>query len=157
MYCKYCGKEVDNDAVICPACGKLTDVGNQVVKAVGTESTVATTQQKAQKGKLAQGTITAFVALIVYVLGKILHAIFYTSININMIAGGVQMSEIVLVIISGIFSIICLGVGITSTALIFSEKTAKIRRIFPLCMMIISVAYFIEFICEAVLTSALTL
>ncbi|WP_019680263.1 zinc-ribbon domain-containing protein [Ruminococcus flavefaciens] len=22
MYCKYCGKEIDNDAIFCPSCGK---------------------------------------------------------------------------------------------------------------------------------------
>ena len=155
MFCKFCGKEFDDDAVICPGCGKLTDKGCQVVKPVSAASASPAVQPKAQKKeKVPRGSVIAFVAFAVYILGETINTTVSTSINRNMLLGVVTINESFIAIMSGILSVICLGVAITSVALVFAERAAAIRRVFPLCMLLISVAYFIEFICLAVSLSA---
>ncbi|MDE6667486.1 MAG: DUF4190 domain-containing protein [Clostridia bacterium] len=56
MFCKYCGKEVNDNALICPNCGVATDNYMQVAKPVGT-------QQKTN-GLAIAGMICVIVGLI---------------------------------------------------------------------------------------------
>lgn len=155
MFCTFCGKELYDDAVICPSCGRLTDKGGQVMKSASAEPAAPSIQPKEKKKeRVPRGTIIAFVALAVYILGEIINTTISTSINRNIIIDGPVISESVIVVMSGIFSVICLGMTITSVALIFAERASAIRRVFPLCMLMVSIVYFIEFVCSAVLLNA---
>ena len=39
MYCKYCGKELSNEAIMCPNCGTPTDLRTNPSKPQGTDGT----------------------------------------------------------------------------------------------------------------------
>ena len=156
MYCKYCGKEVDNDAVICPGCGKLTDKGNQVMKPVS-ESPVSNVQPKVQKKEsLSKGTILALTAFFCYVVGMILNTIVTTANTMEILTSYyAEGSQVGTLVVSGIFSILAIAMGVTSFAVSCIEKDSLYKRIFPLAMMIVGIWYFIDFICAVALYIAM--
>ena len=148
MYCKYCGKEVDNDAVICPGCGKLTDKGNQVVKPVSASS-ASNVQPKAQKKEsLSKGTILALTAFFCYAVGMMLNTIV-TLIGVidKLYVPGSTAGQVGVLIVSGIFFFFSIAFGITSFVISCIEKDSLYKRIFPLVMMIVGIWYLIYFIC----------
>ena len=61
MYCRYCGKQLEDGTVICPGCGRLTDDGQRLVKPVA-QSAAVPVQSAMKKTKLTKSTITALVA-----------------------------------------------------------------------------------------------
>ena len=76
MYCKNCGKELANDAIMCPNCGSPTGVSPQSAKKLPA-------QQSAQSGSIP------FVAFIVSVLALFLApfvcAVFFVCYNVYVI------------------------------------------------------------------------
>lgn len=71
MFCSNCGKEIDNEAIVCPNCGVLTEKGkllngsNQNVEKVGNDGIVSIVLG-------AIGIVGAWIiALLGYVLGGI--------------------------------------------------------------------------------------
>lgn len=148
MYCKYCGKEVDNDAVICPGCGKLTDKGSQVMKPVSALP-VSNVQPKAQKKEsLSKGTILALTAFFCYAVGMMLNTIV-TLIGVidKLNVPGSTAGQVGVLIVSGIFSVLTIAFGIASFVISCIEKDSLYKRIFPLVMMIVGIWYLIYFIC----------
>ena len=148
MYCKYCGKEVDKDAVICPGCGKLTDKGSQVMKPVSALP-VSNVQPKAQKKEsLSKGTILALTAFFCYAVGMMLNTIV-TLIGVidKLNVPGSTAGQVGVLIVSGIFSVLTIAFGITSFVISCIEKDSLYKRIFPLVMMIVGIWYLIYFIC----------
>ena len=148
MYCKYCGKEVDKDAVICPGCGKLTDKGSQVMKPVSALP-VSNVQPKAQKKEsLSKGTILALTAFFCYAVGMMLNTIV-TLIGVidKLNVPGSTAGQVGVLIVSGIFSVLTIAFCITSFVISCIEKDSLYKRIFPLVMMIVGIWYLIYFIC----------
>lgn len=148
MYCKYCGKEVDKDAVICPGCGKLTDKGSQVMKPVSALP-VSNVQPKAQKKEsLSKGTILALTAFFCYAVGMMLNTIV-TLIGVidKLTVPGSTAGQFGVLIVSGIFSVLTIAFGIASFVISCIEKDSLYKRIFPLVMMIVGIWYLIYFIC----------
>lgn len=156
MYCKYCGKEVDKDAVICPGCGKLTDKGSQVMKPVSALP-VSNVQPKAQKKEsLSKSTILAIVAFSCYIFGLFLNTVITTANSIDILGSRypTDIDQTGILIVSGIFSVLTIAMGITSFIISFIEKESAYSRIFPTCMMLIGIYYFVEFICTIALYAA---
>lgn len=152
MYCKYCGKEVDNDAVICPGCGKLTDKGNEAINSVKPKAVNA--GQK--KESISKSTILAIVAFSCYIFGLFLNTVITTANSIDILGSRypTDIDQTGILIVSGIFSVLTIAMGITSFIISFIEKESAYRRIFPTCMMLIGIYYFVEFICTIALYAA---
>ena len=157
MYCRYCGKQVDKDAVICPGCGKLTDVGNQVIRPAAEKVAETAVQSKAQKKEgLSKGTIVALTAFFCYAVGMILNTIVSTSAAMDALTGFyAEASQVGTLVVSGIFSIFTVATGVVSFIVSCIEKDSLYKRIFPLGMMLIGIWYFIDFICAVVLYAAM--
>lgn len=151
MYCRYCGKQLEDGTVICPGCGRLTDDGQKLVKPVAKAEYVPETPKKE---RLSKCTIVALVAFSLYIFGVLLNTIVTTSNTMDAYFGqyftDYEISKAGTLAVSGIFSILTLTMGITAFALSFAERVSASRRIFPFCMMIVGVAYFIEFLCAVI-------
>ena len=152
MFCKYCGNEVDKDAVICPGCGKLTDKGNETIN-IAKPKTVTAEQKKEH---ISKSTILAIVAFSCYIFGLFLNTVITTANSIDILGSRypTDIDQTGILIVSGIFSVLTIAMGITSFIISFIEKESAYRRIFPACMMLIGIYYFVEFICAIALYAA---
>ncbi len=72
MFCKYCGKEIDDRAVVCPNCGRATDNYNNSVN-VNVNNTI---EQKINPGD-ASSFGFAFLSFLFPLLGIILYAVWH--------------------------------------------------------------------------------
>lgn len=150
MYCKFCGKQLEDDAMICTGCGRLTGDGQKLVKPIAQgQSTPAP-----DKERLSKSMIVAIVAFSLYVFGILLNTIVTASSAVDAFLAqyftNYEANLAGVLAISGIFSILTLATGITAFVLSFVERVNVSKRIFPLCMMIVGIAYFIEFLCVVI-------
>ena len=154
MYCKFCGKQLEDDAMICTGCGRLTDDGQKLVKpAAG--GTAVPVQNAAKKIKLTKSTIMALVAFFLFLFGMVLNTIITTSSTMQQLMGesSYMLGQIGLVAVAGIFSILTLIIAVVSLVLSVTERASAYNRIFPICMTAAGLAYIIDFICSAVMLS----
>lgn len=154
MYCKFCGRQLDDGTVICPGCGRLTDDGQKLVKpAAG--GTAVPVQNAAKKIKLTKSTIMALVAFFLFLFGMVLNTIITTSSTMQQLMGesSYMLGQIGLVAVAGIFSILTLIIAVVSLVLSVTERASAYNRIFPICMTAVGLAYIIDFICSAVMLS----
>lgn len=151
MYCRYCGKELSDNAVICSGCGRLTVFAARSM----TEERPLQAEQK--KEKISKSSIAAFMAFFFCIVGTVLSTIVTTSNTVSQLIGNSLTSYVAeqlgVLIVSGIFSILTLIMGVTSLGLSVAERVSAYKRIFPVCTAMLGVAYFIEFICAAVVFS----
>lgn len=154
MYCRYCGKQLEDGTVICPGCGRLTDDGQRLVKPVA-QSAAVPVQSAMKKTKLTKSTITALVAFFLCLFGAVLNTIITTSSTMQQLMGesSYMLGQIGLVAVAGIFSILTLITAVVSLVLSVTERASAYNRIFPICMTAIGLAYIIDFICSAVMLS----
>lgn len=154
MYCRYCGKQLEDGTVICPGCGRLTDDGQRLVKPVA-QSAAAPVQNATKKTKLTKSTITALVAFFLCLFGAVLNTIITTSSTMQQLMGesSYMLGQIGLVAVAGIFSILTLIVAVVSLVFSVTERASAYNRIFPICMTAVGLAYIIDFICSAVMLS----
>ena len=123
MYCKFCGKQLEDDAMICTGCGRLTDDGQKLVKpAAG--GTAVPVQNAAKKIKLTKSTIMALVAFFLFLFGMVLNTIITTSSTMQQLMGesSYMLGQIGLVAVVGIFSILTLIIAVVSLALSVTER-----------------------------------
>lgn len=154
MYCKFCGKQLEDDAMICTGCGRLTGDGQKLVKpAAG--GTAVPVQNAAKKIKLTKSTIMALVAFFLFLFGMVLNTIITTSSTMQQLMGesSYMLGQIGLVAVAGIFSILTLIIAVVSLVLSVTERASAYNRIFPICMTAVGLAYIIDFICSAVMLS----
>lgn len=154
MYCRYCGKQLEDGTVICPGCGRLTDDGQRLVKPVA-QSAAVPVQSATKKTKLTKSTITALVAFFLCLFGAVLNTIITTSSTMQQLMGesSYMLGQIGLVAVAGIFSILTLITAVVSLVLSVTERASAYNRIFPICMTAVGLAYIIDFICSAVMLS----
>ncbi len=154
MYCRYCGKQLEDGTVICPGCGRLTDDGQRLVKPVAQNAAVPV-QSAMKKTKLTKSTITALVAFFLCLFGAVLNTIITTSSTMQQLMGesSYMLGQIGLVAVAGIFSILTLITAVVSLVLSVTERASAYNRIFPICMTAVGLAYIIDFICSAVMLS----
>lgn len=154
MYCRYCGKQLEDGTVICPGCGRLTDDGQRLVKPVA-QSAAVPVQNATKKTKLTKSTITALVAFFLCLFGAVLNTIITTSSTMQQLMGesSYMLGQIGLVAVAGIFSILTLITAVVSLVLSVTERASAYNRIFPICMTAVGLAYIIDFICSAVMLS----
>lgn len=154
MYCRYCGKQLEDGTVICPGCGRLTDDGQRLVKPVA-QSAAVPVQSAMKKTKLTKSTITALVAFFLCLFGAVLNTIITTSSTMQQLMGesSYMLGQIGLVAVAGIFSILTLITAVVSLVLSVTERASAYNRIFPICMTAVGLAYIIDFICSAVMLS----
>ena len=154
MYCRYCGKQLEDGTVICPGCGRLTDDGQRLVKPVA-QSAAVPVQSAMKKTKLTKSTITALVAFFLCLFGAVLNTIITTSSTMQQLMGesSYMLGQIGLVAVAGIFSILTLITAVVSLVLSVTERASANNRIFPICMTAVGLAYIIDFICSAVMLS----
>ena len=154
MYCKFCGKQLEDDAMICTGCGRLTDDGQRLVKPVA-QSAAVPVQSAMKKTKLTKSTITALVAFFLCLFGAVLNTIITTSSTMQQLMGesSYMLGQIGLVAVAGIFSILTLITAVVSLVLSVTERASAYNRIFPICMTAVGLAYIIDFICSAVMLS----
>ena len=154
MYCRYCGKQLEDGTVICPGCGRLTDDGQRLVKPVA-QSVAVPVQSATKKTKLTKSTITALVAFFLCLFGAVLNTIITTSSTMQQLMGesSYMLGQIGLVAVAGIFSILTLITAVVSLVLSVTERASAYNRIFPICMTAVGLAYIIDFICSAVMLS----
>lgn len=154
MYCRYCGKQLEDGTVICPGCGRLTDDGQRLVKPVA-QSAAVPVQSAMKKTKLTKSTITALVAFFLCLFGAVLNTIITTSSTMQQLMGESSyiLGQIGLVAVAGIFSILTLITAVVSLVLSVTERASAYNRIFPICMTAVGLAYIIDFICSAVMLS----
>ena len=154
MYCRYCGKQLEDGTVICPGCGRLTDDGQRLVKPVAQNAAVPV-QSAMKKTKITKSTITALVAFFLCLFGAVLNTIITTSSTMQQLMGesSYMLGQIGLVAVAGIFSILTLITAVVSLVLSVTERASAYNRIFPICMTAVGLAYIIDFICSAVMLS----
>ena len=154
MYCRYCGKQLEDGTVICPGCGRLTNDGQRLVKPVA-QSAAVPVQSAMKKTKLTKSTITALVAFFLCLFGAVLNTIITTSSTMQQLMGesSYMLGQIGLVAVAGIFSILTLITAVVSLVLSVTERASAYNRIFPICMTAVGLAYIIDFICSAVMLS----
>ena len=154
MYCRYCGKQLEDGTVICPGCGRLTDDGQRLVKPVA-QSAAVPVQSAMKKTRLTKSTITALVAFFLCLFGAVLNTIITTSSTMQQLMGesSYMLGQIGLVAVAGIFSILTLITAVVSLVLSVTERASAYNRIFPICMTAVGLAYIIDFICSAVMLS----
>ena len=102
MYCKFCGKQLEDDAMICTGCGRLTDDGQKLVKpAAG--GTAVPVQNAAKKIKLTKSTLMALVAFFLFLFGMVLNTLLTTSSTMHqlMCESSYMLGQIGLVSVEG--------------------------------------------------------
>lgn len=151
MYCRYCGKELPDNAVICSGCGRLTVFAARSM----TEERPLQAEQK--KEKISKSSIAAFMAFFFCIVGTVLGTIVATSNSIRQLVDNSFASYVTeqfgQLVVSGIFSILALITGVISFGLSIAERVSVYKRVFSACTAMLGIAYFIEFVCAAVVFS----
>ena len=162
MYCVHCGKQIKDDALICPGCGMPTVKFNemqQAKKATLAEQIQQEPMEQRQGKKFPLSMSLSFSAFVIMCLGSVLATIVTTALTQQLLNDSyydytyVTPNSIATapVIVAGIFSIIALVIAVSGFAFMFIEKVKKpCRVIFPAGMFVLSLCYFINFICSAV-------
>ena len=153
MFCKYCGKQLEDEALICPGCGRLM---RQSVPAAPVSAPV---QAVKKRTKMSKGTIVALVAFFLFLFGTVLNTIVTTSNTIDQLTGegvGYEIGQIGLLVVAGIFSILTLVAAVISLVISIGERVSASCKIFPVCMTAVGLAYVIDFICAAVMFAVMS-
>ena len=148
MFCKYCGKQLEDEALICPGCGRLMRLS------VPAAPVSVPVQAVKKRTKMSKGTIVALVAFFLFLFGTVLNTIVTTSNTIDQLTGegvGYEIGQIGLLVVAGIFSILTLVAAVISLVISIGERVSASGKIFPVCMTAVGLAYVIDFICAAVM------
>ncbi len=131
MYCRHCGKELSDEAILCPDCGTPT----------GVKPKPAAQNTGAHADPL--GTIALFLAIFSFVTGIIFGAFFYT-----------YAASVILLYIIGTSSVlpglaaVCLGI-----AVLYRRGEEKERLFAIISIVLAGVALFFLFIAGCVIAS----
>ena len=111
MFCKYCGKEINDDANICPYCSKITDNGYERLSG---RSTSRQNVQKSYEVEEPKTAIGVLLGLFLGLIGLVIGLLLYPSNTIRretFIKGwvGAFVAEIVFAIIIYVAAIGCVA------------------------------------------------
>lgn len=133
MYCRHCGKELSDEAPICPACGTPTGVKFKIPETAA--------EKIGQPSPL--GAIALFLAIFSFVTGIVFGAFFYAF-----------AASVVLLYIIGAASILpalaSVGLGI---AVLYRGGTNRERVFAVISIVLAGIALFFLFIAECIIAS----
>ena len=104
-YCQYCGKKIDEDAVVCPKCGE-----SLIGEDIGREEVQIQEQVDEAKHRANMYTISAIVL-----------------VSMGMMGGSVLLVSPSLLGLFGIV-LVCLGIGCTASAERYEHKARNLKK-----------------------------
>ena len=132
MYCKHCGKQLSDEAILCPDCGTPTGVKPR-----------ARVAQRAGEQADPLGTIALFLSIFSFVTGIVFGAFFYT-----------YAASVILLYILGASTIlpalaaVCLGI-----AVLYREEKERDRLFAIVSIVLAGVVLFFLFIAGCIIAS----
>ncbi|MDE5618862.1 MAG: hypothetical protein K2I79_05190 [Clostridia bacterium] len=129
MYCKNCGKEMPNDAVMCVGCGKLIDGAEAIIKASAIEQNVRLRGGKIEQ-KATKAWIFSMVAFILYFSVQLLATVIPLTLA-KVILYGLFMAPILVMAILGMVASV-------------KEYKKTEQRTFMFIMLLLSILFLVQ-------------
>ncbi len=126
MYCKYCGKELSDGAVMCDRCGKLTEGANEIMS----DAKKMNAQTSGAGAKRSKSWTISMVCFIIYCASMLLSSIISRPLAIIVIRGLLMVP----VLVTGV-------VGMVQSVKDYKEIE---KRTFMIVMLALSVIYFVQ-------------
>ena len=127
MFCKNCGKEMPDDAVMCVGCGKLIDGAEKLLNASQASESAAPVKKAV---KAAKSWIFSMVAFILYFSVQLLATIIPVTIA--------------QVILYGLFMAPILVMSILGVVASMKDYAKKEQRTFMLVMLFLSILFLVK-------------